>query len=58
VRQALISTARALVDGATEPSVLRLRNLVTGELGRFPELGQAWHQRGPGRLSPVIAASA
>jgi AcrR family transcriptional regulator len=55
VRDALVATARALVDGVTEPTVLRLRNLVTGELPRFPELGQAWQERGPGRLTPIIA---
>lgn len=47
VGQALLDTARALVAGVTKPSVLALRNLVTGELRRFPELGEAWRRQGP-----------
>jgi TetR/AcrR family transcriptional regulator, mexJK operon transcriptional repressor len=35
--------------------VLALRNLVTGELTRFPELGAAWRDRGPGRFFPLVA---
>ncbi|MGN9844338.1 TetR/AcrR family transcriptional regulator [Nonomuraea sp. H19] len=48
-REALIRTARSLVAAATDPSRLALRNLVTGELRRFPELGKAYQQRGPAR---------
>lgn len=54
MHEALAGTARALVAGVGHPSVLALRNLVTGELRRFPDLGQAWQQRGPGRLADVI----
>ncbi|GLH95429.1 TetR/AcrR family transcriptional regulator [Phytohabitans aurantiacus] len=59
-RAALLGTAAALVDGVTQPSVLALRNLVTGELRRFPELGAAWRERGPQRIAaamrPVLRA--
>jgi AcrR family transcriptional regulator len=55
VRDALVSTARAWVSGVTKPEVLALRNLVTGELNRFPELGAAWRDRGPGRFFPLVA---
>ena len=55
LRDALISTARVWVAGVTAPPVLALRNLVTGELRRFPELGQTWQERGPGRFHPVLA---
>jgi len=35
------------------PDVLRLRRLVLGEVGRFPDLAQTYYERVPGR---VIAA--
>lgn len=49
VGEALTRTARTLVAAATDPARLALRNLVTGELHRFPELGRAWQERGPAR---------
>lgn len=59
-RAALTGTAVALVAGVTQPSVLALRNLVTGELRRFPELAAAWRERGPQRIvatmRPVLRA--
>src|SRR5947209_276704 len=55
VREALIQTARAWVAGVTHPAVLALRNLVTAEIRRFPELGKAWEERGPGRFFPLLA---
>ncbi|WP_231328949.1 TetR/AcrR family transcriptional regulator [Actinomadura graeca] len=55
VREALLHTARALVDAATDPSRMALRNLVTGELRRFPELGQAYLERGPARSATGLA---
>jgi AcrR family transcriptional regulator len=55
LREALIHTARTLVTEVTDPSVLALRNLVTGELRRFPELGRAWQQRGPGPFATALA---
>ncbi|WP_218004804.1 TetR/AcrR family transcriptional regulator [Actinomadura macra] len=54
VRQALLDTARALVTAATDPSRLALRNLVTGELRRFPELGHAYQERGPARSAAAL----
>ncbi|GAA4088965.1 TetR/AcrR family transcriptional regulator [Nonomuraea soli] len=48
-REALLHLARALVTAATDPSRLALRNLVTAELRRFPELGEAYLTRGPAR---------
>lgn len=55
VREVLIRTARTLVAEVTHPSVLALRNLVTSELRRFPELGRAWQQRGPGPFATTLA---
>jgi TetR/AcrR family transcriptional regulator, mexJK operon transcriptional repressor len=54
IRAALTATARVWVDGVAHPSVLALRNLVAGELGRFPELGTAWQERGPGRFIELL----
>jgi AcrR family transcriptional regulator len=54
VREDLIEACRAWVDGLAAPNMLRLRNLVAGEQRRFPELGEAWSKRGPGRFHPVI----
>ncbi|MEV4067626.1 TetR/AcrR family transcriptional regulator [Nonomuraea dietziae] len=54
VREALTRTARAMVEAATDPSRLALRNLVTSELRRFPELGQSYQQRGPGRSAAAL----
>ena len=55
VREDLIAACRAWVDGLAAPDMIKLRNLVAGELRRFPELGEAWRERGPGRFHPVIA---
>lgn len=52
---ALAATTRALVRGVTQSDVLALRNLVTGELRRFPELGEAWGSSGPGRAATMLA---
>lgn len=51
---ALTATTRALVRGVTQPTVLALRNLVTGELRRFPELGRAWSTSGPARAAVLL----
>jgi AcrR family transcriptional regulator len=54
VRTTLLRTARVWVAAVAVPEVIALRNLVTGELGRFPELGAAWNDRGPGRFYPLV----
>ncbi len=53
-RAALIRTTRALMHGVAQPAVLALRNLVTGELRRFPELGEAWDASGPRRAEAML----
>ncbi|MFD8810321.1 TetR/AcrR family transcriptional regulator C-terminal domain-containing protein [Streptomyces sp. NPDC059627] len=55
VREDLVDACRAWVAGIAAPDMIALRNLVAGELRRFPELGEAWQQRGPQRFHPVIA---
>jgi AcrR family transcriptional regulator len=54
IREDLIEACRAWVAGLAAPDMIRLRNLVAGEQRRFPELGEAWSKRGPGRFHPVI----
>jgi TetR/AcrR family transcriptional repressor of mexJK operon len=38
-----------------QPRLLQLRRLVIGEAGRFPELGRAYYERGPGRTIAALA---
>jgi len=54
VREALTRIARIIVTEANDPVRLALRNLITGELRRFPQLGHAWLQHGPGRFAAVV----
>jgi TetR/AcrR family transcriptional repressor of mexJK operon len=56
LRKALTDVARAWVRGTrTNPEVLALRNVVSRELHRFPELGAVWQQAGPERHHPAVA---
>ncbi|WP_165436345.1 TetR/AcrR family transcriptional regulator [Amycolatopsis suaedae] len=42
----LCGLARRVLTGLLDPEVLRLRRLVIGEAGRFPELGQTYWRHG------------
>ncbi|MEU3985568.1 TetR/AcrR family transcriptional regulator C-terminal domain-containing protein [Streptomyces sp. NPDC026672] len=55
VREDLIDACRAWVAGIAAPDMISLRNLVAGEVRRFPEVGEAWRERGPRRFHPVVA---
>ncbi|MGY0055647.1 TetR/AcrR family transcriptional regulator [Streptomyces sp. LZ34] len=58
LREALVTMARAWVNGiSADPDIVALRNMVARELHRFPELGTAWHQSGPERHHPAVAAA-
>jgi TetR/AcrR family transcriptional repressor of mexJK operon len=57
VRDDLVDACRAWTAGIASPQMIALRNLVAGELRRFPELGAAWQERGPQRFHPVIASA-
>jgi TetR/AcrR family transcriptional regulator, mexJK operon transcriptional repressor len=46
VEQDLRELARRLITAICQPKVLRLRRLVIGEAGRFPELGRTYWERG------------
>lgn len=48
-RDALVRTARTMVTAATDPYRLALRNLVTSELRRFPEIARSYQRYGPGQ---------
>ena len=45
---------RRLLARVLQPRVLALRRLVIGEASRFPELGRAFYERGPGRTIDAL----
>jgi AcrR family transcriptional regulator len=49
--------ARRQLALVMQPRILQLRRLVIGEAGRFPELGRAFYERGPGRTIAALAAT-
>jgi AcrR family transcriptional regulator len=49
--------ARRLLARVIQPRMLALRRLVIGEAGRFPELGQIFYERGPGRTIGALSTS-
>ena len=51
----LRSFARFFLKGVMQPDVLKLRRLVIGEAGRFPELGEAFYDLGPKRAAEQMA---
>jgi TetR/AcrR family transcriptional repressor of mexJK operon len=48
--------ARRLLARVMQPRLLELRRLVIAEAGRFPELGRAFYERGPGRTIAALAS--
>lgn len=51
----LCDLARRLLARVVQPRLLQLRRLVIGEAGRFPELGRAFYERGPGRTLAALS---
>ena len=49
--------ARRLVARVMQPELLELRRLVIAEASRFPELGRAFYERGPGRTISALASA-
>jgi TetR/AcrR family transcriptional repressor of mexJK operon len=55
IDERLQSFARNFLMGVMQPDVLKLRRLVIGEAGRFPELGQSFYDLGPKRAAEQVA---
>jgi TetR/AcrR family transcriptional repressor of mexJK operon len=53
----LAEVGRRLITAICDPQVLRLRRLVIGEAGRFPELGRTYWERGFERGLATLAAT-
>jgi TetR/AcrR family transcriptional regulator, mexJK operon transcriptional repressor len=53
IERGIQQLARRYIRLVVRPDVLRLRRLVLGEVGRFPDLARTYYERVPGR---VIAA--
>ena len=53
----LVALAVHQLDRVMQPRLLALRRLVIGEAGRFPELGQLFYARGPGRTIDALGAT-
>jgi AcrR family transcriptional regulator len=49
--------ARRQLAAVMQPRLLQLRRLVIGEADRFPELGRAFYERGPGRTVAALATA-
>src|SRR5215213_8777281 len=49
--------ARRQLARVMQPRLLQLRRLVIGEANRFPQLGGAFYDRGPGRTIAALAAA-
>jgi AcrR family transcriptional regulator len=47
--------ARDLLGRVMQPRILKLRRLVIGEAGRFPELGRSFYEQGPARTITALA---
>jgi TetR/AcrR family transcriptional repressor of mexJK operon len=47
--------ARRQLAAVMRPRLMQLRRLAIGEVGRFPELGRTFYERGPGRTIAALA---
>lgn len=57
VTDALLGHGERLLNIVLTPKLLRLRRLVISETDRFPELGRALYEGGPGRAIAGLAAA-
>jgi TetR/AcrR family transcriptional regulator, mexJK operon transcriptional repressor len=57
VEKDLAEVGRRLITAICDPQVLRLRRLVIGEAGRFPELGRTYWERGFERGLATLATT-
>jgi AcrR family transcriptional regulator len=49
--------ARRQLTLVMQPRMMQLRRLVIAEAGRFPDLGRAFHDQGPGRTIAALSAA-
>src|SRR4030081_199138 len=49
--------ARRQLAAVLQPRLMQLRRLVIGEVGRFPELGRTFYDRGQGRTVAALATA-
>lgn len=56
VAETLKSLARSLMTTLFRPQIISLHRMVTGEAGRFPELGAVLFERGPARGHARVSA--
>jgi TetR/AcrR family transcriptional repressor of mexJK operon len=49
--------ARRQLAMVMQPRLMQLRRLVIAEVGRFPELGRTFYERGPGRTIEALASA-
>lgn len=54
---ALRALARRQLEQVMQPRLMQLRRLVIGEAGRFPQLGRAFYEHGPGRSVAALATA-
>lgn len=57
VSEFLIDFATSQLQIVMTPRLMQLRRLVIGEVGRFPELGRALHEKGPQRSIDRLSAA-
>lgn len=51
----LVRLGRILLARVLDPELMAVRRLVIAEVGRFPQLGRAWYESGPGALVTALA---
>ncbi|HEX3425157.1 MAG TPA: TetR/AcrR family transcriptional regulator [Acidimicrobiales bacterium] len=57
IEERLRTFCRNFLKGVMQPDVLKLRRLVIGEAGRFPELGRVFYELGPKRATEQLAVA-
>jgi TetR/AcrR family transcriptional repressor of mexJK operon len=53
----LLRLGRILLTRVLDPKLMAVRRLVIAEVERFPQLGRAWYECGPGALVAALAES-
>jgi TetR/AcrR family transcriptional repressor of mexJK operon len=51
----LVRLGHILLTRVLDPELMAVRRLVIAEVGRFPQLGRAWYELGPGALARALA---